>query len=95
MAANVTQVLEEFEAHVRDGKIITFWVTVGKDGLCLQAGQSGKKREIPLEEDLVKSLAVFFYGVDRIEYKSHDYANLKSFINARAMLDRLLNKEDT
>ena len=39
------------------------------------------------------SLATFFYGVGRIEYNSHDYDNLKSFINARAMLDRLLNKE--
>ena len=65
-----------------------------KDGLSLQAGQSDKKREVPLEDDLVKSLAVFFYGVARIEYKSHDYDNLKSFINARVMLDRLLNKED-
>ena len=94
MAEKITQALEEFEALVRDGKTATFWVAVRKDGLWLKAGQTNEKRKVPLADDMFDSLTAFFYGVGEIEYNSHDYANLKSIINARMMLDRLLNKED-
>ena len=93
MADGITHALEEFEALVRDGKTATFWVAIRKDGLWFEASQKGLSQKVPLAADMFDSLATFFYGVGRIEYNSHDYDNLKSFINARAMLDRLLNKE--
>ena len=93
MAERIVQSLEEFEALVRDGKSATFRVAVRKDGLWLQCGQTNQKRKVPLAPDMFESLASFFYGAGEIEYNSHDYDSLKSFINARMMLDRLLNKD--
>lgn len=92
MADRIARALEEFEALVRDGKIATFWVTVRKDGLWFEASQKGLNQKVPLAADMFDSLATFFYGVGKIEYNSHDYESLKSLINARTMLDRLLNK---
>lgn len=94
MADRITHALEEFETLVRDSKSATFWVTVRKDGLWLEASQDGLNLKVPLAADMFDSLATFFYGVRKIEYNSHDYDNLKSFVNARAMLDRLLNREE-
>ncbi|WP_161888234.1 hypothetical protein [Pontibacter russatus] len=94
MADRITQTLEEFETLVRDGKTATFWVAVRKDGLWFEVPEKELNQKVPLAADMFDSLATFFYGVSRIEYNSHDYDNLKSFINARAMLDRLLNNKE-
>lgn len=94
MTNSITRALEEFEVMVKDGDVASFWVTVRSHGLWIQAAQNAVERMVPLEQDMFNSLNTFFYGVDKIEYNSHDYTNLKCFVNARVMLDRLLNKED-
>ncbi|GAB3528575.1 hypothetical protein GCM10027443_06680 [Pontibacter brevis] len=93
MVNNITRALEEFETLVKDGKLSSFWVSFRNNGLCLQGCQSGLEQLVPLEPDMYESLHTFFYDAGRIAYNSHDYTNLKCFINARVMLDRLLNKE--
>lgn len=93
MEDTVTLVLKEFESLVKNGEINSFWAAVHKDGLCIQADQGKLKRNVPLGEEMYDSLSTFFYGVSKIEYRSLDYANLICFINARNMLDRLLNKK--
>ncbi|WP_147294227.1 hypothetical protein [Pontibacter diazotrophicus] len=94
MSNNITCELVKFETMVSDGVITSFWVSVRSHGLWLQAAQSAVEQIVPLEKDMFNSLSTFFYGVEKIEYRSHDYTNLKCFVNARVMLDRLLNKED-
>lgn len=94
MENNITRALEDFETLVQEGEIVSFWVCVRSQALWIQATQSSLERLVPLEQDMFQSLSTFFYGVDRIEYLSHDYTNLKCFVNARVMLDRLLKKEE-
>ena len=92
MINNLTQALEEFEALVKAGKMETFWVAVRKDGLRIKAVKSNLERLLPLTDEMFDSLNTFFYGVERIEYATHDYTNLKSFINARVMIDHVLKQ---
>lgn len=94
MVNSITRALEEFETLVSEGEIASFWVSVRSQGLWIQATHNSVERLVPLEQDMFHSLGTFFYGVDRIDYRSQDYTNLKSFVNTRAMLDRLLSKED-
>ena len=93
MENSITRVLEKFETLVKEGEISSFSVSVRKHGLLIKASQNTLEQTVPLEKDMFGSLSTFFYGVDTIEYNSHDYTNLKRFVNARVMLDRLLNKE--
>lgn len=95
MADNITRVLEEYETRVKNGDIISFWISVRSQSLFIKDVQNVMEQMVPLEYDMFNSLHTFFYGVEKIEYKSHDYTNLKSFVNARMMLDRLLNREDS
>lgn len=94
MADNITRVLEEYETLVKKGDITSFWVSVRSQGLLINDVQSAMEQIVPLGEDMFNSLHTFFYGVEKIEYRSHDYTNLRCFVNARVMLDRLLNKEN-
>lgn len=93
MSDKITCELVRFETMVNNGEIASFWVSVRSSGLCVQATQSAVEQIVPLEKQMFHSLSTFFYGVGKIEYRSHDYTNLKRFVNARVMLDRLLNKE--
>lgn len=92
MENNITLVLEKFEKLVKEGKTTSFSVSVRKHGLLIQVPQNALEQTVLLEQDMFDSLCTFFYGVNEIEYKSHDYTNLKSFVNARLMLNRLLNR---
>lgn len=94
MVNSITQALELFEERVKEKKITSFWVAIRDHALWIQAAQNDMKQEVALEDDMYDSLRTFFYGVGRIVYMSHDYTNLKCFINARVMLDRLIKKED-
>lgn len=93
MVNNITQALEMFEKRVTEKEITSFRVAVRDHALWIQTDPHDLKHEVALEREMYESLSTFFYGVDRIEYNSHDYTNLKCFVNARVMIDRLLNKE--
>ncbi|MFD2512451.1 hypothetical protein ACFSRY_01120 [Pontibacter locisalis] len=93
MAENVTQALDDFEKFVKEGKIDLFWVTVHSNRLRIKAAHSPIERIVPLGKDLCESLAAFFQEIERIEYRTHDYVSLKSFINARTMLDKMLGEK--
>ncbi|PRY11342.1 hypothetical protein CLV24_111137 [Pontibacter ummariensis] len=94
MKDNITHTLGEFEALVKDGAIGSFCISVHNQQLKIKEDQGPLEQTVPLAGDLFDSLYTFFYGVDKIAYKSHDYSNLKSIINARMMLDRMLKQEN-
>ncbi len=85
--------MREFEALVKRGEISSFWVSVGKGALVIQASNEARTHRLLLSEDMSSSLSTFFYDVEKITYRTHDYSNLKCFINARLMLDRMLQKD--
>ncbi|MFD2247494.1 hypothetical protein [Pontibacter ruber] len=92
MVENVSQVLEKFEGLVKDGKITAFRVAVADECLQIKAVNNPLQQIVPLSQDIYESLHTFFHGVGQIANESHDYANLKSFVNTRVMLDKLLSQ---
>ncbi|GAB3812847.1 hypothetical protein [Pontibacter rugosus] len=94
MVDKVTDTLEMLEGLVRDGKIPSFSVSIGNKSLRVKADNSNEVRTIPLRDEIYDSLHTYFYGVENIAYRSHDYSSLKSFIHARIMLDKMLNQEE-
>lgn len=90
---NPTRLLERYESEVKDGKIDSFWVTIRDNSLQIKSAEHKPGKTVFVAADMLESIQTFFYGVDTIQYGTHDYANLKSFMNARDMLDKLLKKD--
>ncbi|GHA56061.1 hypothetical protein [Pontibacter akesuensis] len=92
MVTKLTQTLQDFEDLVTSGGIKSFQVSFQTKGLWIKADQGAEEQTVTLPEELLNSLLNFFYGVECINYRSHDYTNLKGFINAKVMLERLLHR---
>lgn len=83
MTQQVTQKLNSFESQVSSGEIVSFTVSLYRAGLKIKAPNKDAVQEVPLLDEILTPLKVFFAGVETIEYSSFDYISLKSFLNAR------------
>jgi len=83
MTRKVTQKLNNFESQVMSGEIVSFTVSLYQTGLKIKAANEAMVQEIPLVDEILIPLKVFFVGVETIEYSSFDYVSLKSFLSAQ------------
>ncbi|MBF9254460.1 hypothetical protein I2I11_14240 [Pontibacter sp. 172403-2] len=83
MTRQVNQKLNSFESQVSSGEIVSFTVSLYQTGLKIKAADKEAVQEVPLLEEILIPLKVFFAGVDTIEYSSFDYVSLKSFLSAQ------------
>lgn len=91
MIENVRKKLVEFEELVKTRQIPSFKVYIKPDGILISAQDEEQRALMPLNEELLQSLQMFFYDIESIEYGSLDYTNITSIIHAKAILERLLH----
>lgn len=83
MTRKITQKLNIFESQVSSGEIISFSISLYQTGLKIKAANKDAVQEVPLLDEILMPLKVFFAGVETIEYSSFDYISLKSFLSAQ------------
>ena len=91
MASEAEQLLNRYEALVRLGKIKGFSVAVQEDGLIITSADGSHDKVITLDHETHTSFQIFFHGVQAIQNDSFDYNSLKSLLNAKSILDRMLH----
>jgi len=83
MTYQVTQKLNIFESQVSSGEIASFTVSLYRRGLKIKAANEDVVQEVPLLDEILIPLKVFFVGIEAIEYSSFDYISLKSFLSTQ------------
>ncbi|MCC9138634.1 hypothetical protein ACFSKU_04155 [Pontibacter silvestris] len=90
MTTKVNAGLQQYEELVESGEIETFAVLIQDNCIIIEPAGSVAGMEMPVIQELLSSIRAFFYGVKSIEYGSFDYTTLRSFINARMSIDRIV-----
>ncbi|PRY15529.1 hypothetical protein CLV24_102150 [Pontibacter ummariensis] len=80
---------EDYEQLLQQGLITCFAVYFKNKGLLLTA-IDGPEEEVPLPEDMLQSVTIYFYGLGSVSYGTSDYDSLKSLLNTRTILKKLL-----
>ena len=83
MTYQVTQKLNIFESQVSSGEIVSFTVRLYRRGLQIKAANEDVVQEVPLLDEILIPLKVFFVGIEAIEYSSFDYISLRSFLSTQ------------
>ena len=87
MTEHVRKRLQELEGQVDQKAITSFVVHIKKEGLLVTTPAGSEQRLLmPLPEELLHSLQVFFRDTESIEYGTFDYTNLASIIHAKEIL---------
>lgn len=94
MSDAAIKVLCRFESLVEAGKINSFSVSIQDHGLLIRSEDDGEKQIIKLDYETFTSVDAYFDGIDSIRYGSFDYTSLKSLINAKTILDRMLHNKE-
>lgn len=94
MSDVATKTLCRFESLVKAGSIESFSVSVQDNGLLIRSEDGSEKQVITLDSDTFRSVDAYFDGIGSIRYGSFDYTSLKSLINAKAILDRMLHNKE-
>jgi hypothetical protein len=93
MLDNVRKKLQELEEQVNQNALTSFTVYIKKEGLLVVTpGDNGQRFLVPLTDELLHSLQMFFYNTESIEYGTFDYTSLASIIHAKEILERILQK---
>ena len=87
MTENVRKKLQELEGQVDQKAITSFVVHIKKDGLLVTTRAGSEQRLLmPLPDELLHSLQLFFRDTKAIEYGTFDYTSLASIVHAKEVL---------
>ncbi|QCR22095.1 hypothetical protein [Pontibacter sp. SGAir0037] len=93
MAEILQQELEKFERMVLNGEIPCFAIYFIQNGLLLKSTNQKIEKEIKLPEAFMNTLNSYSYGVDVIVYRTIDYSCLKSLINAKVSVEKMIKNK--
>lgn len=91
MSLEATSSLCRFESLVKTGEIVSFSVSILESKLIIMSDDGTREQIIVLDDDTFSSLSAFFHEMRTIIYGSFDYTNLKSMINTKEIIDRMLH----
>jgi hypothetical protein len=94
MSDAATDVLRKFESLIRAGKIDGFDVFIKHHGLLIRSTDGIEEQVVMLDSETFTSVEAYFDGLNSIKNDSFDYTSLKSLINAKAILDRMLHNKE-
>jgi hypothetical protein len=95
MSDNAQNVFSRFESLLKAGEIASFGISIRDYGLLVLSDDGKKEERVFLERETIASLRSYFQDTNVISNDSPDYTSLKSFLNAKTILDRMLHHGDS
>ncbi|WP_187264585.1 hypothetical protein [Pontibacter beigongshangensis] len=88
-------IFSKFDTLVRAGEIAGFSISFRDYGLLVLSENEKVEESVFLESEITASLRSYFQDINCIRNDSSDYSSLKSFLNAKTILDRMLHHGDS